>query len=468
MLRVATASLFLTACGGSGIENTVTAQTPVTPLVPSVTTTLTGQVTLSGSTAECIIIAQSLSGDPINDGARSDQSGAFTLDLGTYNADLLLTASDCTYTDAITNSSVAIDGVFRSFVIQSDFNTANAANVITAQITPFTELALRHAESIDTSATLTSATLSQVDALFSSTFERLNFAYRNTSPVLATDTASLTANQASRDYGLALAALSGAGDITGVLDGLTQDLSSQGVGLTEAELSAFLLDDLKDGAAAFEMTGQNMSGDSSINLILSSFVGDGDASPASTSAPVASVDNFIVNVESASSPNRTVAWETLFSDADSPDGSLEYVILGDICGNSADTSSSLTLACNIPGSYSFFVAAIDPDGNVTVIPATANINLPLTDTQASSFLISSTFGPTLDTIEDFESQGYSDWFQTQFNLPINSILDGMVLPFVDTSTSKWETVPRERWYERAVLAMINYASGPLLRSPKYS
>lgn len=439
-LCTAMSSLYLTACGGSGAKTILSSPLPDAPIPTS--TNIVGKVT--AGYAQCNINAADLSGAPIGAEVRSNQQGDFNLDVGTHTGALLITASSCTYVDPVTNVTF-VDAMFRSFVMAEDYSSTETTSDIAVQITPFTELAVRHAELLAGSEALTNTSLTQANTVFAPVFNRMGFDYRGTTPILPTDTDALTAAQDARDYGLALAALSGAGGV----EGLTQDISLQGATLTEDELFGFVFNDLKDGAAIFEITEQNISGESSVELVLSSLSGNGET--ANTLAPIASVDNFVINVETALAPNRPIVWETLFSDSDSPDGALEYVILGEICGQSVGAMSELVLTCDVPGSYSFFVAAVDPDGNVTVIPATANINLPLTDTKASAFLMSSTFGPTLETIENLEGQGYSEWFKTQYNLPVNSILDGMGLPFADTSTSKWETVPRERWYERALL-----------------
>ena len=454
ILWLSVSCLVLTACGGSGGSDNsndrspsppTTTTPPTTPTPSPAGTKLTGQITAPGF-AQCNVQATDLSGAPVGEAVLSDQFGAYTLDVGDNTDALLINASDCTYTDEVTNSSVT-NGVFRAFLTQADFNTSQD---IFVQLTPFTELAVRYADSLTSNSAATEASLTQADRIFSPVFDQYGFDYRTTRPVLATDTASITADQDARDYGLALASFSGVGDREDVLDAFEQNLSREGTDLSESELYSILFDDLKNGAAAFELTSQNVSGTSSIVYVLSSSVGDGTPA-AGTSAPTATIENFVINVESASAPTRTIDFNTLFSDSDSPDGTLDFVTLGEICGNSVEGSSDLPVACDEPGSYSFFIAAIDPDGNVTVIPATANINMPLTDTQAAAFLMSSTFGPTAASIKTLESQGRSAWIQSQLALPVNSILEGMNLPFADTSTSRWETVPRERWYSRAVL-----------------
>ena len=66
--------------------------------------------------------------------------------------------------------------------------------------------------------------------------------------------------------------------------------------------------------------------------------------------------------------------------------------------------------------------------------------------------MSASFGPTADSIDELLSQGYSAWFQAQLAKPIDSILERTEprLVFSDTSTFKWEAVPREFWYKSAV------------------
>ena len=275
----------------------------------------------------------------------------------------------------------------------------------------------------------------------------MGFSYRSTPPVVATDTAAFSADEASRDYGLALAALSGSGELSSemaaIADALENDMT---VGL------ALLSDKLIDGAAAFELTGQNVSGKSSIAVAFSSLATNALSHSENTQTPAPTVAEFSVVLEPGLGTTRYVPWEDLFTDNDTDQSSLTYRVVGEVCGDIVVSRQALSLDCEAPGEYEFFVAAMDPEGNVAVIPATVNIQTENTDTQASSFLMSASFGPTGQSIDELLSLGYSDWFQTQLDLPIDSILARTIprLTFADTSTFKWEAVPREFWYKTVV------------------
>ncbi|MDB3936179.1 DUF1800 domain-containing protein, partial [Granulosicoccus sp.] len=71
-------------------------------------------------------------------------------------------------------------------------------------------------------------------------------------------------------------------------------------------------------------------------------------------------------------------------------------------------------------------------------------------TEAASFLMSASFGPTEDSINELVDMGFSEWFVRQQQMPVNSILDDTNPNFRDTTNQLWETVPREVWYERAI------------------
>ena len=407
-------------------------------------TNMLGQVT--AGYAQCDVSAATLSGNLIGDDTSSSSSGEFEIDLGEYQGDLIVTASNCEYVDEWSNN-VVTDALFRSFVLADDFESSAASGTLIVQITPFTELAVAQAVSASGTALPTANTLVEVNASFESVFEPMGFLYRSTPPVIATDPAASNADSASRDYGLALAAFSGAGEINSELSAIEDALADD----TTAGL-ALLTDKLIDGAAAFELSGQNVSGKSSIVVAVSTLATDAQTATGDTQTPASIVTEYSVVLEPGLGTTRYIPWEDLFTDADTDQSSLIYRVVGDVCGDTGVSSQELSLDCDVPGIYQFFLTAIDPEGNVAVIPASVDIQAENTDTQASSFLLSASFGPTGDSISDLLSLGYSQWFQTQLGMPIDSILERTLprLTFSDTSTFRWEAVPREFWYKSAV------------------
>ena len=75
---------------------------------------------------------------------------------------------------------------------------------------------------------------------------------------------------------------------------------------------------------------------------------------------------------------------------------------------------------------------------------------PSSAEEAAAFLIQSTFGPTEETIEELQSMGYSNWFRAQQSIPIDYFLDNTNPTYADTSTFRWELVPRTLWFQRAI------------------
>jgi len=95
-------------------------------------------------------------------------------------------------------------------------------------------------------------------------------------------------------------------------------------------------------------------------------------------------------------------------------------------------------------------AVIDPPAIVGTITPVDLTEKP-TEEEAASFLMAASFGPTKGAIDQLVSQGYSDWFTAQKNMPIDYILpdiDGSI--FGDTTNAVWETLGRSQWYDRAV------------------
>ena len=70
--------------------------------------------------------------------------------------------------------------------------------------------------------------------------------------------------------------------------------------------------------------------------------------------------------------------------------------------------------------------------------------------EASAFLMSASFGPTQSSIQEVVNNGYSAWFRDQTRIRINTILSDTNPTFADTSTFRWETIPRQVWFDRAV------------------
>ena len=426
---------------GSGSTDSETETTDSNPPVP---TTMNGQVT--AGYAECDVSATDLTGNSIGDSTRSDSMGDFSIYLAEYQDDLIITASNCTYMDEVSNSSVN-DITLRSFVLAEDFEKSITDNTLLIQLTPFTELAFNYANNLAGTTIPSAMELIAADLTFDDFFEGMGFSYRSTAPVVATDSAATTADSASRAYGLALAAFSGSGEINSELSAIEDEfVNDMDTALT------FLSDKLVDGAAAFELSGGNLSGQSSIEIALSSIATNAATDSEDTSTPATTVTDYSLDIEPGLGTTRYIPWEDIFTDADTDPSLLTYRIVGEVCGDTVTSTQELILDCGTSGDYEFFLTATDPGGNVAIIPATVAVDAENSETQAASFLMSATFGPTQESIDELLSIGYSEWFQAQLELPVDSFLDRTEprLIFSDTSTYKWEGVPREFWFKSAV------------------
>lgn len=80
------------------------------------------------------------------------------------------------------------------------------------------------------------------------------------------------------------------------------------------------------------------------------------------------------------------------------------------------------------------------------------VDLSLTPTkeEASAFLQAASFGPTQDSIDVLQDEGYSEWFIGQQALPVDPMVPDINPTFADTTTYKWEGLARREWYTRSV------------------
>lgn len=107
---------------------------------------------------------------------------------------------------------------------------------------------------------------------------------------------------------------------------------------------------------------------------------------------------------------------------------------------SAGTVVSLPQSADAP--------AVSPPPPPTPVPQQA---MP-TPAEASRFLISASFGPTEETIENVVDLGYSGWLQEQFQLPMRSVLDASMPDLVANQDETFESdVVLSNFYENAIL-----------------
>ena len=79
--------------------------------------------------------------------------------------------------------------------------------------------------------------------------------------------------------------------------------------------------------------------------------------------------------------------------------------------------------------------------------------MPVSNTEAASFLMAASFGPTTETIDEVAQDGYSHWVQEQLTLPMVSVLEQATPEFEEyaPTSSRQDKVTLEAWYENAVL-----------------
>lgn len=72
--------------------------------------------------------------------------------------------------------------------------------------------------------------------------------------------------------------------------------------------------------------------------------------------------------------------------------------------------------------------------------------------QSARFLLSASFGPSANSIQELTTLGYSDWIETQFDLPMRSIVDASWPHLTDSTGWAGEHwAPISEFYENAIL-----------------
>ncbi|MEM9877833.1 MAG: DUF1800 family protein [Pseudomonadota bacterium] len=209
--------------------------------------------------AECRVEAFALDGrsvsnvfegesNPIaSDGTPTDGSYTLRLDAD-YSGPVRIEATDCTFIDEASNE-VVVDGRMRALAIVED--TEDRGNALTIHVTPFSTLAAELAA--ENAGGFENLDANQIDT-YNQSISQIFFGdgvdIIRTAPVVATEESPDESESASVDYGLYLAALSGAGEMRATLDALKLEID-----IDAGSLSAAGEELLLEGAAVFESSG---------------------------------------------------------------------------------------------------------------------------------------------------------------------------------------------------------------------
>lgn len=222
------AGLALTACsGGGGTGSTSGGSATITG--PKVTGVASKGI-LQGATIKAYAVDEAGNlGQRLGNTATTDANGAYTLNIGAYNGNVLIEATGGNYVDeASPGTPIANTATFRAAV-------TSVTGDISVAVTPFTEIAVQKA------GAWTSANIQQANTVVSNMLGGINII--STMPANVIDPSSITATTNSKNYGLALAALSQmvanntAASVTDAISKISTDLADSQLDAVGANLS---------------------------------------------------------------------------------------------------------------------------------------------------------------------------------------------------------------------------------------
>ncbi|MEM1398182.1 MAG: DUF1800 family protein, partial [Pseudomonadota bacterium] len=309
-------------------------------------------------------------------------------------------------------------------------------------MTPLTTAAVLDAEAVAGSrANITPETVQASNARISESLGVPDLDIARTTPILSTDPFAVGTNE-ERSYGLLLAAISGIGDVSSVIDDMVSGLGAD----ADQGDRASIFDELLNGAVAFDQSGRNRSGVTATDVVAP--VANGNI-PTGI-APVATVpEDFFIGTSASNTYSVDINNLGLFSDEDTQ--SLSFRVFDLPPGLGFDGTSVLSGTPDTPGNYVITVIALDGQGNAETITTPFNIFSLPTEEEAARFLLASSFGPTAAEIRAVSDAGYADWFQGQIDTPIRSILTA-ASPRIpqDVTFGGEDNFGLEEWYGNAV------------------
>lgn len=255
---MATAALVLAACS-DGSLSVQEREAPTDAPAPAARALSVSGVAAAGYAA-CRIDVATADGAALASG-RSSGTGRYEVEIegAVPGAVGVVRATGCSYEDEATGLTVRDAAMSAYFVVP-------AASEAVVHVTPMTEIAARRADyaaaarvgglrgAQGTPSVLAEDILSARDHL-SSALSGGMIDFVATEPVLAIDPRSASASEPSRDYGLLLAALSGAGEREAVLATFGPEEGDE-----DGRVAEEAIEMLVTGAGVFELTGRNLSG----------------------------------------------------------------------------------------------------------------------------------------------------------------------------------------------------------------
>ena len=246
----------LVACGGGGgsvgqsSQNSAPSTPPPLPAPPPVV----GDVDVNGivvaGLAECDVTLQDLDGREVTrDTDGSEVTGVYALNVPAQDGVFILSAINCNYEDELTGDIIT-NGAFRAgLVLEAGENDIS----VRKNISPISEMSLRSAiQRAGAQDSITASIMMEETERFSRFFGGENFDPVTTIPIIATDADSNRTDSAGENFGLVLAAISGAGNVETVMSNFIAQLDRNTMDASEESFGLIL-----EGALAFENSGRS-------------------------------------------------------------------------------------------------------------------------------------------------------------------------------------------------------------------
>jgi len=330
--------------------------------------------------AECRVEAFALDGRSISDvyvGASSPMSaggtptdGSYTLQLeADHSGPFLIEATDCTYIDEASNEVIS-GGVMRALATVT--STGDGDTEVTVHVTPFSTLAAELAEEeAGGLENLDEDDVTAANEAISEIFFGEDVDIIRTAPIVSTEDNPDQNQQASIDYGLYLAALSGAGELRETLDELKDEID-----LSDRTLSSLGEEILIEGAAVFESSGYKTVQRDSLEVVATRTM-QGDPTG---SAPVISVESEAFNIQVGQAfimPNIASAQDV--------DGDLLNLRFRGLPEAVSQAGNGIAGVAVQSGQFPFMAVARDRAGNIASLRLFLNVegSVPIADNSAT-------------------------------------------------------------------------------------
>lgn len=233
----------LSACSGGGGTDSSPSTDNTTDTGSASLTGVASKGLLNGATITVYALDDSGNQGEVIGTATTDATGAYSVSIGSYTGNILVVATGGAYVDEATGSNTPNTATLRAAV-------TGVSGSVSVAVTPFTEIAVQLA------GTLAQSSIDQANTIVSNILGGTDIITTMPADVLSSSSASGSTD--SKNYGLALAAVSqmvangSASSVADAITGITTDLSDSQLNTTGADLLASLAEFID---SAYNQTG---------------------------------------------------------------------------------------------------------------------------------------------------------------------------------------------------------------------